>query len=164
MLVLASPLLFFAWIGSGNKAPARSTSPQALAETCVVEPRPVQGEYLATDFSPRVAPFGIETAPNSDYLVKLEDARDSSNRIWFFVHGGESFATHVPLGTYVLKYAVGKRWCGIKELFGKKTMTKKGRTVLIFERQYDGYSGNAITLIAQRGGNFHTEYIPPSEF
>jgi len=53
MLVLASPLLFFAWIGSGNEAPARSTSPQALAETCVVEPRPVQGEYLATDFSPR---------------------------------------------------------------------------------------------------------------
>jgi hypothetical protein len=140
------------------------TSKQVVAETCSGRPQPSQGEYEISDFSPRVAPFKINTAAGFNYLVKLESVNNSFASLSFFIYGGEPFETEVPLGVYVLKYAAGKTWCSRKNLFGKDTFAKKGSRRLVFEQKYNGYNGQEITLIEQRSGNFHTEYITLSEF
>jgi hypothetical protein len=163
--VLVAPIAFFAWIGSGSHAmPQPPVSRTAAAELCTPESRPLKGEYGHDFHQFYVAPFKVNTAPGVDYFIKLENTDGSDNHFWFFARGGEPMAADVPLGTYVLKYAFGKQWCGISFPFGKDTVAKKGRTALTFRREYDGYSGNFVTLIAERGGNFPTSYIPASEF
>ena len=165
-VLLGTALLTYVWVGS-HSASSTQTSSSASSEpvpTCVAQDRPYQGEYAILHFSPRRAPFKINTAAGFDYLVKLENVQDRSSSLSFFVYGGVPFETDVPLGVYVLKYAAGKTWCGDKDLFGKETFAKKGSTLLVFEQKYDRYSGQAITLIAQPSGNFRTDYIKLSEF
>jgi len=147
----------------------RSTQPaiptqSEPAVTCVAQAAPPQGEYESTNSSPRLAPFQITTAPGFNYLVKLESTQNAFTSISFFVYGGVPFETAVPLGVYVLKYAAGITWCGRKNLFGKDTFAKKGETLLVFDQEGNGYGGQEVTLIAERGGNFRTEYIKLSEF
>ena len=96
-------------------------------------------------------------------MVKLENANDWALTLLFYVHGGEPFETTVPLGTYVLKYVVGNKWCGAAQLFGNTT-AERGRTVLIFSRTYDGYDGHTVTLYPLPHGNFETEVIPREQF
>jgi hypothetical protein len=124
----------------------------------------LKGEFWPDRSQLHLAPFKVNTATGFDYFIKLENADGSTNHLWFFAYGGEPLEADVPLGTYVLKYAFGKQWCGIGDLFGKTTVAKKGRALLTFRREYDGYSGNVVTLIAERGGNFPTSYIAASEF
>jgi hypothetical protein len=165
--ILAMPLLFFIWLGTAGKGTALNpitTASTQTEEPCLAQPRPRHGDYLATSFEPRVAPFEAKTSRGSDYLIKLEDVRDGFKELSFFVHGGAPFETDVPLGVYILKYATGTTWCGPKELFGKQTIRKKGQTVLSFDRDYDGYSGNVVTLNVQPNGNFRTTYISATEF
>ena len=164
--LLGAVIFTYVWFGSHSASltpTSSSVRPEPVA-TCAVQNRPYPGEYAIVDFSPRVAPFKINTAAGFDYLVKLENFQNSSISLSFFVYGGVPFETDVPLGVYVLKYAAGKRWCGGKDLFGRETFAKKGSTLLTFGQEHDGYTGQVITLIAQSGGNFRTNYIKLSEF
>lgn len=165
--ILASGILLtYIWFVSSHRIVTRPDSSAASepVTTCVVQSAPPQGVYESSDFRPRVAPFKISTAAGLDYLVKLESTQDFFISTSFFIYGGAPFETEVPLGTYVLKYAAGKTWCGRKNLFGKDTFAKKGTTLLVFDQEADGYGGQEITLIAEVGGNFHTEYINLSQF
>jgi len=165
-LILTAGVLAYLWFLSySGRSPTPSVSAKSeLAIACVAQNVPPQGEYESSDDSPRVAPFKINTAAGFNYFVKLESTQNAFTSISFFIYGGAPFETEVPLGVYVLKYAAGTTWCGRKDLFGKDTFAKKGTTLLVFDREADGYSGQEITLIAQQGGNFHTDYIKPSEF
>lgn len=164
--LLTAVVASYLWIIANRESsthPPIATNPATLV-TCVIQKPPPQGEFESSDFSPRVAPFKINTGAGFNYLVKLESAQNAFTSISFFVYGGVPFETDVPLGTYVLKYAAGKTWCGRKDLFGKNTFAKKGSTLLVFDQEADGYGGREVTLIAEVGGNFHTEYIKLSEF
>src|SRR5262245_42614914 len=75
LVLLASPIGLFAWIGSGQeKSPA--TPSDARTVSCASEPPPRHGDYAIFDFAPRVAPFKVETSSNSYYLVKLENLQN----------------------------------------------------------------------------------------
>ena len=164
--ILASgALLTYVWFVSHHRifTQADSSANSVAVTACVVQNAPRQGVYESSDVRPRVAPFKIRAA-GLDYFVKLESTQDFFISTSFFIYGGAPFETGVPLGTYVLKYAAGKTWCGRKDLFGKDTFAKKGTTLLVFDEEPDGYGGQEITLIAEVGGNFHTEYIDLSQF
>lgn len=165
-LLLTAGVLTFLWFISQGERSTQSTIPAKSEPTvsCVAQATPPQGEYESTNSSPRVAPFKITTAAGFNYLVKIESTHDFFISTSFFVYGGVPFETEVPLGVYVLKYAAGITWCGRQNLFGKDTFAKKGETLLVFDQEGNGYGGQEVTLIAERGGNFRTEYIKLSEF
>lgn len=165
--ILASGILLaYVWFASNNKFLTQTLNSTSSPPTtaCVVQNAPPQGLYESFDSRPPLAPFKIITAAGFNYLIKLESVQNAFNSLSFFVYGGTPFETEVPLGIYALKYAAGTTWCGRKDLFGKDTFAKKGSTLLVFEQEGDGYAGQEITLIAARGGNFHTDYIKLSEF
>lgn len=155
-------MLFFWWVG-GKPSLFQPTAPSPVVTTCVAQATPFPGDYQITDSSPRLAPFSVETLAGSDYLVKLQNIQDWAKSLSFFLHGGQSFETTVPLGSYVLKYAAGLTWCGATELFGNGVI-QKGRTLLVFTEDQDGYTGQTVTLFGVPRGNFSTELIPREQF
>jgi len=166
LALLAAPIGLFAWVGSGRETPSAmppKTNPRP-ATVCGGDALPRQGDYAILDFAPRVAPFKVETSPNSYYLVKLENLQNKYSSLSFFLHGGMPFQTDVPLGTYLLKYAMGPTWCGPRELFGPHATAKKARTLLFFQFVGDRYEGHLVTLFRVPRGNFQTDSISLSEF
>lgn len=158
LAILASPIAFFAWLGSGpNDVTARETV------KCAAQPRPPMGDYLITDFGDRIAPFEVSTESGIDYLVKLERANNRTSAFWFFVIGGQNFETQVPLGTYSLKYLAGKIWCGRSLYFGNK-LAERGRTLLTFTEATERVEGHSVTLYRVPHGNFATETISKDVF
>jgi len=85
---------------------------------------------------------------------------DRCARRFYFIYGGLTLTTDVPVGFFVIKHAAGETWCGERELFGAKTALRKGRQVAGFDEDHT-YS---LFLTPQPHGNFPTDPIPRSEF
>jgi hypothetical protein len=66
----------------------------------------------------------------------------------------------VPRGTFVMKHASGKSWCGKHALFGADTTTKKGEHNVTFEDNHE----YTLRLISQTFGNFPTMTISRHDF
>ena len=62
----------------------------------------------------------------------------------FFIRGGDTFDTEVPLGTYSIKYAAGRTWYGPQCLFGVETIFKKADYTFEFQQQGNEISGYRI--------------------
>jgi len=131
--------------------------------TCAAQFKPQVGDYMITDFSPRIAPFQINTHVGYDYLVKLENIENPFLSLMFYVAGGVPFETRVPVGSYVLKYVAGDKWCGPNKLFGNQSL-EKGRRILVFDETLEGIHWNSVTLYPVPNGNFATETLPISQF
>lgn len=135
---------------------------------CTAHESPRQGVYRWYAATDDVATFTIKTASGSDYFVKLEDALTKEPVMSFFVYGGSTLASNVPLGTFVLKYASGQSWCNETYLFGADTATNQADDTFTFELQPtgDGYTLShwIVELIRQPGGNLRTRAIPRSQF
>jgi len=144
--------------------PGSSGLSQSQKVSCTQQMWPAHGVYSVDNFSPRVAPLKVNTSGGSNYLVKLEEAHTGDPVISFFLYGGASFETTVPLGEYIFKYASGLAWCGDRDLFGNGTVTKKSRGTLVFAGDDDGVEGHEIFMTPQPRGNFSTIFIPRAEF
>jgi hypothetical protein len=70
----------------------------------------------------------------------------------------------VPLGTYELRYASGKRWYGTQCLFGRQTVYSKAEKLFSFHVEDNRVVGYTIELILQAGGNLQTSQISREEF
>jgi hypothetical protein len=138
--------------------PTKETTPayvkqtEPIAVNCVAVSRPRTGIYRNYDLSANLAaPFEIRTAIGANYFVKLEDSVTREPVQTFFIRGGQTMQSNVPLGQFVLKYATGKSWCGENDMFGTETEFHKADVVLRFARQdlEDGYTmtGHTIELI-----------------
>lgn len=125
---------------------------------------PYSGEEKLYTSSARVAIFEINTSGNTNYYVKLKDAYSKKTVMTIFIHGGDSITTKVPLGSYEVVYASGKKWYGYKNLFGKKTAYNKTDQVFQFQRKYNQVNGYAITLYQVAGGNLRTLSLPKNQF
>jgi hypothetical protein len=124
-----------------------------------------QGVHQLFTSAKLIAPFRIVTPVGTEkYYVKLIDATTDAPVMTFFIYGGQSFDTHVPLGAYHVKYATGTTWYGTSGLFGPDTRyseTDKTFTFTSFGNQINGYT---IELIRQHGGNLHTKSISANQF
>ena len=113
----------------------------------------------------QIAPFRIVTPSGAEsYYVKLVDAFSGALVMTFFVYGGQSFETEVPLGTYRVKYATGSTWYGEDHLFGPDTRYSEADKTFEFSVQGNQISGYTVELIRQRGGNLHTKSISANQF
>jgi hypothetical protein len=111
-----------------------------------------------------LAPFEILTKPGQDYYIKLVELPRDLDAVGIYVSGGKRVDILVPLGSYELRYAVGKTWYGIDNLFGPETVRIKAVDRFDFTKDRGGYSGFTVELILQVGGNLRTTEIGPDEF
>jgi hypothetical protein len=111
-----------------------------------------------------IAPLKIKVALGNNFFIKVVDLRTENEVQVMFIKGGESINTKVPLGTYVIKYAVGKTWYGEQLRFGPKTSYLKADKNFIFDRQGNKTRGYTVELIVQPHGNLKTSPLDPSNF
>lgn len=149
--------------GSRKNYPDYSPPSRASASYPVV---PVsQGVHQLFTNAERIAPFRIVTPSGAEsYYVKLADAFTGALVMTFFVYGGQSFETEVPLGTYRVKYATGSTWYGEDHSFGPDTRYSETDKTFDFSVQGNQISGYTVELIRQRGGNLHTKSISANQF
>mgnify|MGYP001766199321 CR=1 FL=1 len=112
-----------------------------------------------------VAPLKFVTKNDGNhYWIKIFDWTSNVVVKEIFIRSGYSYETSVPLGTYGIKYAAGKKWYGRQKLFGKDTVYSKAEQSFSFSMQNNQYSGYTIELIFQRGGNLRTRGISENEW
>jgi hypothetical protein len=167
---IAGIIAFVVWQSppkeSANVSVARK---EAIPVSCAALKRPHTGVYRNYDLSSNlVAPLEIRTAAGENYFIKLEDYVTHEPIQTFFIRGGQTIESNVPLGQFVLKYATGNYWCGEGDLFGTETQFNKADAILRFIRQDsdDSYTmiGHTIELILQVNGNLKTSRISREAF
>lgn len=157
-VVLVSAIGGGLWLGNQPPKPYRPPKPDCQAIS--VWPG-VQKNFTGRSL---VAPLKITTASGSDYFVKLVDSRTQQLALTIFVRGGRSLEVSVPLGSYRMKYASGSTWCGVGDLFGKRTRYAEADATFDFEDKGNEISGYTVRLIAQSNGNLRTKGISASSF
>ena len=94
-----------------------------------------------------LAPLTIETSNDGrHYYVKLIRERDRSEVFSAFLRSGFTLTEHVPVGTYRLKYAVGKTWYGFKWFFGSDTVFNSVDQVFDFRFEENEIKGYRLSL------------------
>ncbi len=164
LLLIASPLLFLAWVAF------RLPSPNNLASTannqCVGRPQPREGIYrwYGPDWGSDLAELTIKISVGTNYFIRLEDLSGRPART-YFMRGGATETFPVPLGTFKLKYAVGSEWCGDSQLFGSDTIYNVTDDSFTFEETPDHYPTHwTVELILQPHGNLRTQQITRADF
>lgn len=128
------------------------------------EPLPVTGSSNRSNLE-GVSPLQIKTeAGDEHYLVKIEDALSHEHVVSYFIRSGDQLNINLPLGTYLIKYAYGKEWYGMENLFGEET--KYAQAEHTFNFTFDGYqyNGYTIELIKQINGNLQTSNLEKNQF
>jgi hypothetical protein len=125
---------------------------------------PTNGTTWSYSSEAKLAPFEITAPFGASCLAKLVDANTGKPVVSVFVHAGSKVEVDVPLGDYVLKYAMGDKWYGETHLFGPSTSYGKANTTLNFRIVGNHYAGHSIRLQKSIDGNLRTESISPGDF
>jgi hypothetical protein len=110
-----------------------------------------------------VAPLSIITKPGLNYFVKLVAPPDRII-MTMFIRGGDTLHTKVPLGTFEIRYAAGRKWYGEDCRFGNETAYSKADRSFQFTSNDQGYSGYTVELIMQTSGNLPVSAISRDQF
>ena len=124
-----------------------------------------------------IAPFKILTKQNSyiynneeptndgeHYYIKLIDNVTNDIVAAIFVRANDEIEVQVPVGSYKIKYATGKKWYGEKDLFGHNTSYYKSDKILNFTKNLYYVNGQSLTLYKVSNGNFATETTSAEDF
>lgn len=166
-------LLFIGWVMITNEPDNKGLPPLANTNhtketpkfTQAVQSLPQTGDNTTT-FSNGVAPLNIKTSSTGayHYFVKIVGAENKKELGSYFIRSGETLNIQVPLGSYEIKYATGKRWYGTTYLFGPETSYSKADSIFTFSFDGGQYSGYTVELIMQQNGNLRTSGIQPSQW
>ena len=127
--------------------------------------RPENGKIYFVSGKEEVAPLEIKTPDKGyDFFVKLSDTSGGLPVKAFYIRGGSTYRTDVPLGSYDLKYVTGQRWHGTNCLFGIATLYSKADKTFNFVRKGRKVSGFSVELILQIDGNLSTSNIQPEDW
>lgn len=121
--------------------------------------------YFRKSDSRTLAPLKISTSGNNiNYFIKV--VRSDTERVveTIFIRGGDTAITHIPLGSYRIKYADGRIWYGTKLLFGPSTQYIEANQLFKFDIEGDKVAGFSLELWKQINGNMETRTIPRSAF
>lgn len=112
-----------------------------------------------------IAPLQIST-PNKGvhFYVKVQRNNEPDDYAAFFIQSGQIVNIDVPLGAYLIKYAVGSQWFSERCLFGVRTMFNKADKVFTFKKEGNKVSGYKVELILQIDGNLSTSRIERKDF
>jgi len=108
---------------------------------------PPNGETTLVSPHESKAPLIISTEAGANYVVKLKDAGTGKDTLMVFVHGGTTAVVKVPLGTYILKYAMGTQWYGYDYLFGPGTRFFQAETPISFSQQSGAQTEQRLAVL-----------------
>jgi hypothetical protein len=147
--------------GSSSVKTSAARTPEPTQ--CVAqEPLTIGGILRVYDTvnQPVLTHWTINAGYGADYFVKLVELRTGLPKVAYFVRGGQSLTTDVPIGAFAIKHASGKNWCGEQQYFGPGTVFQKGTNTVFFEEDHT----YTLYLTPQRKGNFPTTIIPRDQF
>ena len=153
-----------------NEAPQQlQPTPRIVSQEPIfvepMKPLPINGAIKRYIEDEAIAPLKITTRDSENhYFVKIVDWYTSKKVCTVFIRSGQSVTLDVPLGSYKLKYAIGKQWYGTKFLFGPETAYSVADKQFDFERSGDHVSGYTVELFLQPNGNLKTNKITAEEF
>ena len=131
---------------------------------------PINGDiqyYSTKSLSEATLTIKVPSGDRSTY-VKLKDAIYKTDVLSVFIRAGKTVTIKMPLGSYKLNYANGKKWYGTEFLFGPNTSYNATDDVFKFERttdqNYEYFSQWTVELIMQQQGNLQTRKINPRDF
>lgn len=133
----------------------KELNPEPLPETGFNDNNQLEG----------IAPLQIKIpSTGNHYYVKIEDVYSRKTLIHYFIRSGSELNVNLPLGTYNIKYAYGRKWYGNKLLFGPQTSYAKADQTFNFKTDGYNYNGFTVELIEQVNGNLKTSHIEDNEF
>lgn len=154
-------------VSDNSRSPVRTyraEAPAAVQPTYRECALPDNGATWVYGNQLKVAPFEISAPFGASCIAKLVDANTSRPVLSVFVRAGSTVTIDVPLGNYVLKYAMGDKWYGETHLFGPSTSYGKANTTLSFGVEANRYTGHSVRLQKSAGGNLRTSSLSPDEF
>lgn len=149
--------------------PAAYTELRQKVEAELEKIRPTSGKvFYDNGVTGGYSKFTVKASSDSDAYVKLENVKDSSKYVIFYVRAGTSASIKVKEGHYNAKYVTGPYWFGEDKLFGSSSSYTKADKPVEFNLRYEGsyvyYSQITITLYSVFGGNLSTSEIAPNQF
>lgn len=120
---------------------------------------------LGKSFDDGLSPLRISTRDKEqNHFIKIVENGTSKEILKAFLRGGQTLEFDVPLGSYIIKYATGKKWYGERFLFGPYTAFGKADKVLEFKQIGYQVSGYSVELYLQPYGNLHTSKLSAFQF
>jgi hypothetical protein len=147
-----------------------STLKSALHPASPVAPLPATGNvtlYHLGHSAKAIASFKVTAKPSRagvSHLVKLIDVGSGQPVLSVFVRSGETASINVPLGSYKINIATGKKWYGETKLFGKGMLVKQGAAPLDFYAEQNAINGHTLTLDDVIDGNYPTRPLAADDF
>lgn len=127
-------------------------------------PMPPNGTITCLTENETTAPLRIVASNSGNYYIRIENIVTKKTIQTIFVRSGETIEVEVPLGSYIIKYAVGEKWYGENYLFGSSTSYYKADEIFNFHLEGEQVLGYLIRLRKQISGNLREQAIPPDEF
>ncbi len=94
-----------------------------------------------------VAPFKISLRDDGqNAFVTMEEWETKRPALNLFIHGGRSVEIKVPLGSYRLKYVLGKSWYGEEHLFGRRSVHGELSEKVDFSVKDDKIMGHTLEI------------------
>ena len=148
-------------------APASFRTEHSAASLPPRRPMPRTGLLETFDGGGGNNVLNIRPAPGNGHLY-LKLSRRFRNK-WIlvrtgFIRRGDRFTTHLPAGTYELRYASGSVWYGTQHLFGPRTRRAKADEDLELVESDTSYSSLTVDLLLQKAGNLHEQLLSHEEF
>lgn len=157
-LAIGGIILVFS-ISNPNFSSEKSTNPKKEQ----VLPLPNNGQIQIFTDKELLAPLGIIASSDKNCFFKFYDTKE--NLVFtLFVRKNSSINLKVPLGEYVVKYAIGDEWYGVETLFGLSTNVYEFNKRLLFYREGTTVNGHTLTLNEVLNGNLPKKIISKSSF
>ena len=111
------------------------------------------------------APFKVTVpALNKYYYIQLRDHLTGKRAVSLYIHGGKSFETNVPFGTYKLYYCCGDTWYGLSNLFLEEGGYYESDSLLTFYDDGEYLCGQEVALEVSHGGNMDRDIMTFDSF
>jgi len=123
-----------------------SQSASTMASRDALQPVPIKtGIISKAKPTGALAELKLATPSGKNYLIKLVDAKTSSQRMLIYIEGGKTFDTKISLGTYRIRVASGATWYGSQALFGPGTTLRPAAG----HDEHNVRSGRYIHILSQ---------------
>ena len=125
-------------------------------------PLPPSGEARDYSGEARRAPLAITCSPGFNYLLRLTYSKIDASVMTVVVRGGDTAKVNAPMGTYILKYAMGDKWYGYGALFGPTTRFNRTDAYVTLRENGAQIEGCSVTLDTVLNGKNRTETVKNS--
>jgi hypothetical protein len=156
--------------GVSTKSPAHFETPEPTRTPAPLfsepqQPLPENGIIFMSDYLDSYqgikAPLKVATrASDGNYVIKVEDWNTHNVVFYAYIRAGSTAEYELPLGSYRLKFATGRKWYGLDYLFGPETSYSYVPKEMMFTADTTTVGinthGHSLELIPQVGGNLKT--------